>query len=84
MGEIKRRYVRLEFRRHCLGRALLEGLLEESRAIGHKTVRLDSTRIMTAAHALYGSYGFTDIEPYSESEIPKEYQQYRLFMELIL
>jgi len=82
--EIKRMYVRTDFRRNGLGRALLEGLLAEARSIGYETIRLDSTRFMTAAHSLYRSNGFTDIDAYTESEIPPEYQQYWLFMELRL
>lgn len=45
------------------------------------TVRLDSPTFMTAAHALYRSHGFVDIEPYTESEIPEEFRPYLLFME---
>jgi len=81
IGEIKRMYVRPAFRRLGLGRLLLEGLLEEGRAIGYESIRLDSTRFMTAAHTLYRSYGFRDIDPYPESEIPPDMQQYWLFME---
>lgn len=81
IGEIKRMYVRPAFRRLGLGRLLLEKLLEEGAAIGYETIRLDSTRFMTAAHALYRSYGFREIDPYPESEIPPDMQQYWLFME---
>jgi len=36
---------------------------------------------MTAAHALYRSFGFADIEPYAEREIPDQYMPYLIFME---
>jgi GNAT superfamily N-acetyltransferase len=81
MGEIKRMYVRPEFRGRGIGRALLEALLAEAQEIGYPRVRLDSTRFMKAAHALYRSAGFQEIEPYAESEIPPEFQHEWVFME---
>lgn len=80
MGEIKRMYVRPRYRGKGIGRALLDALLEEARAIGYPTVRLDSTRFMDAAHSLYRSAGFHEIEPYTESEIPPEFQHKWVFM----
>ena len=81
IGEIKRMYVRPEFRRRGIGRALLEALIAEAQEIGYTTVRLDSTRFMGAAHSLYRSVGFHEIEPYTGSEIPPEFQQNWIFME---
>ena len=81
MGEIKRMYVRPEFRGQGIGRVLLEALIAEARQIGYPTVRLDSTRFMKAAHSLYRSVGFQEIEPYPESEIPPEFQRHWVFME---
>jgi GNAT superfamily N-acetyltransferase len=74
-------YVRPEFRGKGIGRALLEALIAEAQEIGYPTVRLDSTRFMEVAHSLYRSVGFHEIEPYTESEIPPEFQQYWVFME---
>jgi GNAT superfamily N-acetyltransferase len=81
IGEIKRMYIRPGFRGQGLGRALLDALLAEARGIGYQTVRLDSTRFMQAAHSLYRSAGFQEIEPYPESEIPAEFRQHWVFME---
>jgi hypothetical protein len=39
---------------------------------------------MEAAHSLYRSFGFKDISAYPEVEIPEEFRQYLLFMELDL
>ncbi|MGD2164327.1 MAG: GNAT family N-acetyltransferase [Anaerolineae bacterium] len=80
-GEIKRMYVRPRFRRRGIGRALVEALIAEAREIGFTKMRLDSTRFMAAAHSLYRSMGFHEIEPYAESEIPPEFQQHWVFME---
>lgn len=84
VGEIKRMYVRPAFRRKGIGRKLAQRLISEARAIGYASVRLDSTRFMTAAHALYRSLGFREIEPYPESEIPPEFQTHWVFMEMTL
>ena len=84
IGEIKRMYVDPTFRRIGAGRAILEGLLLEAKKAGYKKVRLDSPKFMTKAHSLYRSFGFRDIEPYPEMEIPEEFKEYLLFMELDL
>ena len=81
IGEIKRMYVRSDYRRKGIGKALLENLLEEAGEIGYNRVWLDSARFMKSAHALYRSYGFQEIEPYPESEIPAEFQSNWIFME---
>jgi GNAT superfamily N-acetyltransferase len=83
-AEVKRMYVRPASRRQGLGRALLERLIEAARAAGYGSIRLDSPDFLTAAHALYRSSGFADIEPYPESEVPDEYKGFCVFMELIL
>lgn len=84
IGEIKRMFVDPTIRRTGAGRAILEGLLEEAKKVGYKKVRLDSPKFMEAAHSLYRSVGFRDIEAYPEMEIPAEFKDYLLFMELDL
>jgi GNAT superfamily N-acetyltransferase len=79
--EVKRMYVRPAFRRRGLGRQLLEALIHEARASGYPIMRLDSTRFMAEAHALYRSAGFEEIEEYPESEIPPQFRQHWVFME---
>jgi GNAT superfamily N-acetyltransferase len=81
IGEIKRMYVRREFRRQGIGRALLEALIAEAQASGYNQLRLDSARFMHAAHDLYRSAGFKEIDPYPESEIPAQFQSHWIFME---
>lgn len=84
IGEIKRMFVDPTFRRIGAGRAILEGLLVEAKKAGYKKVLLDSPKFMEAAHSLYRSFGFKDITVYPEVEIPEEFRQYLLFMELDL
>lgn len=84
IGEVKRLYVKPAFRGKGMGKMLVGKLLEESREIGYESIRLDSTRYMVNAHDLYRSFGFQEIAPYPESEIPKEYHAHWIFMELSL
>jgi GNAT superfamily N-acetyltransferase len=85
IGEIKRMYVRPEFRRKGIGRTLLETIINEASRIGYSQIRLDSAPFAKEAHTLYRVYGFQDIEPYLEkTEIPLEYRANWVFMELVL
>jgi GNAT superfamily N-acetyltransferase len=84
IAEIKRMYVRPTYRRKGIGRALVDATVNEARAAGYSSLRLDSARFMTDAHALYRSAGFHEIAPYPESEIPEEFRAHWVFMELAL
>ena len=84
IGEIKRMYVDSSFRKIGAGRALLHSLLSAAEGAGYRKVRLDSPKFMEAAHALYRRAGFKDIPAYEGVEIPEEFRQYLLFMELDL
>ncbi len=84
IGEIKRMYVDPSFRKIGAGRAILQSLITAAKETGYKKVRLDSPKFMEDAHALYRSVGFKDISVYPEVEIPEEFRQYLLFMELDL
>ena len=80
-AEIKRMYVQPSHRRGGVGRAMFDRLIALATADGYQWIRLDSPDFMTAAHDLYRSAGFTDIEPYPESEIPDAYKPHWVFME---
>ena len=84
IGEIKRMYINPSFRKIGAGRAILQSLLNAAKEKGYRNVRLDSVKFMEAAHSLYRSFGFKDIPAYPEVEIPEEFRQYLLFMELDL
>jgi GNAT superfamily N-acetyltransferase len=83
IGEIKRMYVRPEYRRQGLGRALVQKLLTEASLIGYEKIRLDSARFMQEAHQIYREFGFTEISPYIGSQIPADYQENWVFMEKV-
>ncbi|MCA0174749.1 MAG: GNAT family N-acetyltransferase [Proteobacteria bacterium] len=80
-GEFKRFYVRPAARGQGVGAALVQALLARAQQAGYRTVRLDSARFMTAAHAMYRAHGFEPTAPYAESEIPPAYQPHWVFMQ---
>ena len=67
--EMKRLYVRPEFRAARLGLLLAERLIAEARAIGYRRMCLDTLPSMGRAQRLYEALGFRDIPAYRPNPI---------------
>jgi len=78
--EMKRLFVRPEFRGLSLGRALVHELIAQARSVGYQCMRLDTMQgKMDRAIALYRMVGFREIPPYYDSPVKET-----LFLELDL
>jgi len=68
--EMKRLFLRPEFRGKGAGKAMTLRLLDEARSIGYKELRLDTLPSMKEAIALYRSLGFKEISPFRDLPAP--------------
>ncbi|MFX1304426.1 MAG: GNAT family N-acetyltransferase [Promethearchaeota archaeon] len=62
--EMKRLYVRPEFRRKNIGKILSKAIITKACEMGYKFMRLDTLPFMKEAISLYLSLGFKEIKPY--------------------
>lgn len=78
--EMKRLYVRSEFRGHGIGRILAERVIDEAAKLGYTRMRLDTIPgKMDRAIEMYRELGFAEIVPYYNTPVG-----HTLFMELAL
>ncbi|HEV2468092.1 MAG TPA: GNAT family N-acetyltransferase [Candidatus Sulfotelmatobacter sp.] len=78
--EMKRLYLRPQFRGRGLGRTLVDSIIAEARQIGYSRMRLDTVEpVMKDAVGLYRKIGFREIAPYCDNPIAGA-----LYMELLL
>lgn len=62
--EMKRLYVRPQFRKMGIGKILVEKIIAEARKIGYQKMVLDTLEKMDSAIRLYKIFGFEDHKPY--------------------
>jgi ribosomal protein S18 acetylase RimI-like enzyme len=68
--EMKRLYLRPQFRGKGSGRILADRVIAEARQIGYQRMRLDTVEpIMKDAVAMYRKIGFHEISPYRSNPI---------------
>jgi GNAT superfamily N-acetyltransferase len=70
VAEMKRLYVRPEYRGLGYGWTLANALIADAKSLGYRKLVLDTLPTMKAAQAMYETLGFRDIEPYTFNPIP--------------
>lgn len=84
VAEVKRMYVKPEYRCKGIGRALLQTIINEADKIGYSKIQLDTPYFASSAQTLYHTFGFQQTSPYPESDIPEYLHSKWIFMELVL
>lgn len=69
-GEVKRLYLRPEFRGYGLGRRLLEAVIKRATSLQYKYLYADTMPNMTEALSLYRRVGFDKVNSYSNTPTP--------------
>jgi ribosomal protein S18 acetylase RimI-like enzyme len=78
--EMKRLYLRPQFRGKGIGRAMADRIIAEARQIGYQRMRLDTVEpVMKDAVAMYRKLGFKEIAPYCSNPMAGA-----IYMELTL
>ena len=65
--ELKRLYVKPQYRGKNIGGNLVKHILKEAKEIGYKHILLDTLPFLEAAIDMYKKYGFYEIESYNNS-----------------
>lgn len=65
--EMKRLYVRPEFRGKAIGNALVEKIISDAKKIGYKYMLLDTLPFLGSAIKMYKGFGFYEVEGYNDS-----------------
>lgn len=79
MAEIRRMYVKPDYRGKGIGRKLLDRARQEAKGLGYRFLRLDTIPEMESAIHLYISSGFYEIESYAYSPLSgTKFLEYKL------
>lgn len=77
--EMKRLYVKPQYRNLRIGKALVDALIREAQMVGYQRMRLTTVMTMERAISIYQSWGFKEIPAYCYHPVPGT-----VFMELML
>lgn len=69
-GELKRLYVRAQYRSWGIAKHLIGEVIQAARRAGYTALRLDTLPSMVAAQRLYSKLGFVEIPPYNDTHLP--------------
>jgi putative acetyltransferase len=72
--ELKRMYVKMDYRNLGIGKLILEYAIELAKKLGYERIKLDTHDSMRTAIKLYIDYGFEEIESYRYN--PNELTRY--------
>jgi ribosomal protein S18 acetylase RimI-like enzyme len=84
IGEIKRMYIRPQYRGKGLGKEMLGKLVERGKTFGFTKIRLETADFFEVARHLYQSIGFEDIEEYLGGEVSLSLRNTTRYMEMNL
>ncbi len=92
VGEVQRMYVPPASRGKGIGRAIINRLIDDARLIGYRQLKLESLEFLDAAHSLYRSVGFHEIDAYADNSMKlyqateqlDQYYSITVFMEMEL
>ncbi|MFW9890294.1 MAG: GNAT family N-acetyltransferase [Candidatus Thorarchaeota archaeon] len=84
VGEVKRMYIRPEYRGMGYGKEIMQMLVKRAREVGYSILRLETADFMPAALRIYRSAGFKERGEYPGGEVPEWYRPYCIFMEKTL
>ena len=79
-GEIKKMYIKPEFRGNKLGNLMIKEVIRVSKENGYSKLYLDTAHFMSSAISLYKKFGFKEIGSYPGCKVPKEYWDKWIFM----
>lgn len=68
-AELKRLFIRNEFRGYGISKQLIQRIIQDAKDIGYQSIVLDTLNTMIPAINLYKSFGFNEIEPYYENPL---------------
>jgi len=67
--EMKRLYIRPQYRGHHCGQLLVEKIIQEAKIIGYEEMVLDTLSSLTSAVSLYQRNGFIEVSSYYDNPL---------------